>query len=189
MQDLEDTISPLERAGRCFQLAWRALTTNIHRDYLEDPSSKTMLHRNSLSLKSTSKAAEATSVWVECDLVQSIEIKTTNTKFVFCKGNLSSLNESFWHSSLLEEAMISSSLRTSSSCTGAYTAEMSLAVVQKTIQDSGYFHQAPEFTPIACYESWNDSFIFFYLGIPIRGLKRHYPYPNASIAKLSLNFP
>ena len=62
-QDLESTISPLERAGRCFQLAWRALTTNICREYLEDPSSKILFPQKLLEIEIPQQSCRNNHSW------------------------------------------------------------------------------------------------------------------------------
>ena len=54
----------------------------------------------------------------------------------------------------MKESMIGRCLLTSSSCTGAFTAEASLAVVEKTIRDSGFFPRPPSFRCISCYAPW-----------------------------------
>ncbi|CAJ1348098.1 unnamed protein product, partial [Effrenium voratum] len=48
--------------------------------------------------------------------------------------------------------MVASALLTSSSCSGAYTAEMSLAAVSKTITESGFFDSPRSFRPVSCHE-------------------------------------
>ena len=52
---------------------------------------------------------------------------------------------------ITQDSMISRCLLTSSSCTGAFTAEASLAVVEKTIRDSGFFSRPPSFRCICCF--------------------------------------
>ena len=58
----------------------------------------------------------------------------------------SSLDQS-WQGSLL-----SSTSRTSSTCTGAYTSEMSLAVIEKNINDSAVLPFGVSFRPTFAFE-------------------------------------
>ena len=49
--------------------------------------------------------------------------------------------------------MVAQALLTSSTCTGAYTAEMALSVVHKTIKDSGFFEEPiPTWRNVSCHE-------------------------------------
>lgn len=60
-----------------------------------------------------------------------------------------------------EESFLGSTkLRVSSSCTGAYTAEMALAVVMKTINDSNYFSHNVSFVSKSCHDTGPKDSIF-----------------------------
>ena len=48
--------------------------------------------------------------------------------------------------------MLTAVTRTSSSCTGAFTAEMSLAVVEKTINDDGWLQRPLSFKPVSVFD-------------------------------------
>ena len=53
---------------------------------------------------------------------------------------------------VLQESMLVTVTKTSSACTGAFTAEMSLSVVEKTINDDGYIRPV-SFTPVKVWAS------------------------------------
>lgn len=51
-----------------------------------------------------------------------------------------------------EESLLVEPVRVSSACTGAYTAELALGVVGKTINDSRFFDRQVSFQSKSCHE-------------------------------------
>ena len=64
----------------------------------------------------------------------------------------------------VQGSLLRSTQRTSSTCTGAYTAEMALAVIQKTINDSKALPSEVTFQPISAFATWT------YANIRVEGL-------------------
>ena len=59
----------------------------------------------------------------------------------------------------LKESMLLTARRSSSSCTGAFTAEMSWTAMEKTINRSGFLRRPVRILPVSCHVSW--IYIFF----------------------------
>ncbi|CAE7232731.1 unnamed protein product [Symbiodinium sp. CCMP2592] len=55
----------------------------------------------------------------------------------------------------LQESMLSRVIYTSSSCTGAYTGEMALAVIEKTINESGQLRLPVVFSPVRVHDRYS----------------------------------
>ena len=53
----------------------------------------------------------------------------------------------------LQESLLTNTVKVSSSCTGAYTSEMTLAVIEKTINDTSVLSSPVMFQPVSCHDS------------------------------------
>ena len=51
-----------------------------------------------------------------------------------------------------QESMLAEPIKVSSSCTGAYTAELALGVVEKTVNDSKFFDRKVTFQSASCHD-------------------------------------
>lgn len=60
-----------------------------------------------------------------------------------------------------QDSLLRTTTRTSSTCTGAYTSEMSLAVIQKTINESKALSFNVCFRPVSAHETWSVNWSFF----------------------------
>lgn len=58
---------------------------------------------------------------------------------------------------IAQESMLTTVKCTSSSCTGSFSGEMALAVVEKTINRSGKLDQPVSFMPVQCHDTWIQS--------------------------------
>ena len=58
----------------------------------------------------------------------------------------------FLNPPVMQGSLLATTSKTSSTCTGAYTSEMGLAVIQKTINDSGVLHFGVAFQPLIAYD-------------------------------------
>ena len=57
--------------------------------------------------------------------------------------------------------------RTSSSCTGAFTAEMALAAVERTVNCSGKLNKTVSMKPISCHDSQPNLAILFHFNVSL----------------------
>ncbi len=69
-----------------------------------------------------------------------------------------------------QDSLLRTTTRTSSTCTGAYTSEMSLAVIQKTINESKALSFNVCFRPVSAHETWSVNWSFFKMP------NWHFPY-------------
>ena len=60
--------------------------------------------------------------------------------------------------------MLVTARRSSSSCTGAFTAEMSLATLERTVNQSGALSRPMSIKPISCHEPFQFTHLLQFLG-------------------------
>ena len=69
----------------------------------------------------------------------------------------------YCQSSFREESFLGSVTFTSSSCTGSFSGEMALAVVEKTINKSGILQFPVFMTPLRCHDTLQQSISRFFI--------------------------
>ena len=148
----------LEKAARCVQLAWKKLVALLGSASIQD--------------------SVLTLIWVGC-------IDTPNSKLSASlshnKSNLNlfylfiyiyyilyyhilpfqSINDAIPAQSSQspgrQESLLTSVRYTSSSCTGSFSGEMALAVVEKTVNRSGVLDRPLCYTPVQCHETLSEN--------------------------------
>ena len=134
LQELWETEGSLAKAARIVQIAWRTILNKIG-----IPQVEAQLHKSLFfSIKSGKDI-----FWFESDRLG----KNTWILLIMRPAYVSTCHFA------TQDSLLRTTTRTSSTCTGAYTSEMSLAVIQKTINESKALSFNVCFRPVSAHET------------------------------------
>lgn len=132
LQDIKADPDNLARAARVAQITWELVQKHLPKAHLEAKLSSTVQYERVFHGFLFSRILE---IW-----------KQLFSRTWVPKSNLT------------QASMLVSTTRTSSSCTGIFTAEMALAVVEKTVNESQALSQPVSYRPVCVYVAWRICF-------------------------------